>query len=82
MANESGFKFKINAVVFVPQASILGADIVSAFNEADELRTRIQAELLDLPADFTITQPIRATRRVIDPDFVEVEDGEGKASKA
>ncbi len=66
MANEYGFKFEVKGEVFIRQASKAGADIVAAFKEAEEIRTKIQAELLDIPANFTITEPVATSRRVKD----------------
>ena len=62
MAREHGFKFTIKGEVFVPQNSNSGADIVLAYNEAVEIRERIQAELLDVPASIEISEPVGSTR--------------------
>lgn len=64
MTREHGFKFTIRGEVFVPQKSTAGADIVRAFNEAIEIRTRIQAELLDVPATLEISEPVSGSRQV------------------
>lgn len=75
MANEHGFKFEIKGEVFVQQKSKAGADVVAAFTEAAEIRTKIQAELLDVPATIAITEPVATSRRV--PDPVEADPPEG-----
>ncbi len=76
MPNEYGFKFEIKGEVFVVQNSKDGADVVAAYTEAVGIRTKIQAELLDIPATFTIGEPVAASRRVAelveDPDLLTV----------
>ncbi len=67
MANEYGFKFEIKGEVFVTQKSKAGADVVAAYTEAAEIRTKIQAELLDIPATFTIGEPVATSRRAAEP---------------
>ncbi len=63
MANEYGFRFEIKGEVFIVQKSKAGADVVAAYTEAAEIRTKIQAELLDIPATFTISEPVATSRR-------------------
>ena len=66
MAQEHGFKFTIKGEVFIPQKSKAGSDVVAAYNEAVEIRTRIQAELLDIPASIEIGEVIGMSRRAPD----------------
>lgn len=63
MANENGFRFKIDGEVFIRQDSKAGEDVVAAYNQARDAREKIEAALADVPATFTIGQPIAATRR-------------------
>ena len=74
--NEYGFKFEIKGEVFVAQKSKVGADVVAAFTEAAEIRTKIQAELLDIPATFTIGEPVATSRRVVNTQ-TETHDADG-----
>ena len=64
MAQQHGFKFTIKGEVFVPRASKAGVDVVTAYNEAVEIRAKIQAELLDVPASLDISEVASASRRV------------------
>ncbi len=68
MANEYGFRFEIKGEVFIVQKSKAGADVVAAYTEAAEIRTKIQAELLDIPATFTISEPVATSRRAAEPE--------------
>ncbi len=75
MPNEYGFRFKIEGEVFVVQNSKDGADVVGAYAKAIVIRTKIAAGLKDIPATFTIGEPMAASRRVPvaeDPDLLTV----------
>ena len=83
MAREHGFKFTIKGEVFVPQKSNSGADIVAAFVEANEIRTKIQAELLDVPATIEISEPVSVSRLAAEVKAVELPlDGDQSPNKA